>query len=501
MKAAKRIGIGAGSILVLLALLLVLPFFLPTGRLIPVAERLASEQLLEPVRIASIQLRFLPWPHLAVGGIEIGKKTFLRVENVRVTPRLASLFDDQKVIRNISVEGVTIGRKLIDKVAGWAAQGTSSGQPAPVRVEHIAIRNANIRLPEFRLNHVDVELDLTPEGGLSRAVIVADQEQVRATLVPAARQFALTLSARNWPLPAGPPFLLTALEAKGTLGPDGLVLPSIRATLYDGTVTGKLALGWKSDWTIGGLFQVKQVEVQPVVALFTRDTTISGRLSANPVIDMRAPSASQLADLINVETEFRVENGVLYKVDLSAAPRALLNKDAIKGGETRFNQFSGYLRVDQFGYQLSNLKISSGALSAVGHLLISPKQELAGRIEASVKGTGSLISTPLAVSGTVDDPVLRPTTGSLAGAAAGTALLGPGFGTAIGLKAAQLTERLFGSKPGKKSEAARAAPPLDPVTQSKQPAEVPAGQPQVSKPAASEPPKKQRSPMVNDSRR
>lgn len=156
MKAAKRIGIGVGSILVLLALLLVLPFFLPTGRLIPVAERLASEQLLEPVRIASMQLRFLPWPHLAVDGIEIGKKTFLRVENVRVTLRLTSLFDDQKVIRNISVEGVTISRTLIDKVAEWAAQGSASAQPSPVRVEHIAISNANIHLPEFRLKQVGV---------------------------------------------------------------------------------------------------------------------------------------------------------------------------------------------------------------------------------------------------------------------------------------------------------------------------------------------------------
>lgn len=499
MKVTKRIGISAGSILVLLALLLVLPFFVPTGRLIPLAERLASEQLREPVRIASIKLRFLPWPELALDGIEIGRKTFLWVENVRVRPRLTSLFYDQKVIRTISVEGVTIGQNLIDKVTGWAAKGGASGQPLPVRVEHIAVRNANIRLPEFRLNQVDVELDLTPEGGLSRAVIVADQGRARATLEPAAQQFALTLSGRNWPLPAGPPFLLTTLEANGTLGPGGLVLPSIRATLYDGTVTGKLAVGWNSDWTIGGLFQVKQVEVQPVVRLFTKHTTISGRLSANPVIDMRAPSASQLADLINVETEFRVENGVLYKVDLSAAPTALLNQDAIKGGETHFDQFSGYLRVDQFGYQLSNLKISSGALSAAGHLLISPKQELAGRIEAAVKGTGSLISTPLAVSGTVGDPVFRPTKGSLAGAAVGTALLGPGFGTAIGLKAAQLTERLFGSKPVKKSEAARAAPPLDPVTQPQTPAD-PSRQPQASQPDASEAPK-QRSPRVNDSRR
>lgn len=500
MKAAKGIGIGVASVLVLLALLLVLPFIVPTGRLIPVAERLASEQLLEPVRIASIQLRFLPWPHLAVVGIDIGKKTFLRVESVRVTPRLTSLFDDQKVIRNISVDGVTIGRRLIDKASGWAARGSAGEQPSAVRVERIEIRNADIRLPAFRLNQVGVELDLTPEGGLSRAQMVADQGRVQATLVPAGQQFALTLSARDWPIPAGPPFLLTTLAASGTLGPDGLLLPDIRASLYDGTVTGKLALGWKSDWTIAGLFEVKQVEIKPVVALFTRDTNISGRLSANPVIDMRAPSASQLADLVNVETEFRVENGILYKVNLSAAPKALLDKDAIRGGQTRFNEFSGYLRVDQFGYQLSNLKISSGVLSAAGHLLISPKQELDGRIEAAVKGTGSLISTPLAVSGTVEDPVLRPTKGSLAGAAAGTALLGPGLGTAIGLKAAQLTERLFGGRPPKKSEAARVAPPLDPVVRPGTDVQVPADKPQPSKPATSTNPD-QRSPITTDSRR
>lgn len=499
MKAAKGIGTGAAAVLALLVVLLVLPFVLPTGRLIPAAERLASEQLREPVRIASIQLRFLPWPHLAIEGIEIGKKTFLRVERVRVTPRLSSLPEAQKVIRDISVDGVTIGRRLVDKVSGWAAQGSSSAQPAPVRVERIVIRNASIRLPDFRLNQVGVELDLNPQGGLTRALIIADQGRVQAALMPAGRQFALKLTARGWPIPAGPPFLLSTLEASGTLGPDGLLLPVIQATLYDGTVSGKLALGWKDDWTIAGLFEVKQVEIQPMVALFTPDTTISGRLSANPVIDMRAPSASQLADLINVETEFRIENGMLHKVDLSAASKALLDKDAVRGGQTRFKEFSGYLRVNQFGYELSNLKISSGVLSAAGHLLISPEQKLAGRIEAAVKGTGSLVSTPLAVSGTVDDPVLRPTKGSLAGAAAGTALLGPGLGTAIGLKAAQLTERLFGAKPAGKGGAPRAAPPLDPVVQP-----GPAADPQTGKP---QPPGSatgttvQRSPTTTDSRR
>jgi hypothetical protein len=68
------------------------------------------------------------------------------------------------------------------------------------------------------------------------------------------------------------------------------------------------------------------------------------------------------------------------------------------------------------------------------------------------------VSTPLAVSGTVQSPTLFPTKAAMAGAAAGTALLGPGVGTTIGMKAGQMTERLFRKKPPKKTDPAKSAP-------------------------------------------
>jgi hypothetical protein len=252
--------------------------------------------------------------------------------------------------------------------------------------------------------------------------------------------------------------VLSSLDASGIVNADGLVFSAIDGRLYDGTLAGKLTVGWKKEWTISGNLDVRQVEIGPVVALYSKETTISGRLVANPAIDMRAPSASQLADAISVEADFKVEDGVLYKVDLAAAAKALFDKNAMKGGDTRFDEFSGHLTVDPDGYHLSGLKISSGVLKAQGELLISPKQELAGRIEVAVKGASAVVSTPLAVSGTVRNPTLFPTKAALAGAAAGTALLGPGVGTSIGMKAAQLTERLFTRKPAKKTDPNKSAP-------------------------------------------
>ncbi|HWH47914.1 MAG TPA: AsmA-like C-terminal region-containing protein [Burkholderiales bacterium] len=454
MKSRNRWYFGAG---IAVALLLVVPFLLPLGRLIPELERIASEQLKAPVRIESLRLFLLPLPHLSIDGITVGKQPFLQVQNVRVIPSLTSLFSEQKVIRKISLRGVLMNQRLIAKASTWAGRPASGG-PAPVRVERIEVRDANIDFTDFKLSHADVILELTPEGGLAQAQVHADQGRLVGTLVPQGKEFALKVSAQDWKLPAGPPILLSSLAASGILNADGLVLSTIDSRLYDGTLAGTLTVGWKKDWTVAGNFDVRQVEIGPLVALFSKETTISGRLLANPVIDMRAPSAAQLAEAISVESDFKVENGVLYKVDLAAAPKVLFNKDAMKGGDTRFQEFSGHLSVDPAGYHLTGLNISSGLFKAQGELSISPKQELAGRIDVEVKGTSNLVSTPLAVSGTVQNPTLFPTKAAMAGAAAGTALLGPGVGTTIGMKAGQFTERLFRKKPPKKTDSGTPPP-------------------------------------------
>jgi hypothetical protein len=107
--------------------------------------------------------------------------------------------------------------------------------------------------------------------------------------------------------------------------------------------------------------------------------------------------------------------------------------------------------MDPAGYHFSDLEISSGLLKATGDVTISKTKELSGDVSAAVRGTASLIATPLSLSGTVDDPVVRPSKAALAGAAVGTAIL-PGVGTAIGAKAGEFTKKLFGGGSRKRLE-------------------------------------------------
>lgn len=441
-KTRKRLLVGAG---ILVGVLLLLPFILPLGYFIPRIERVASEQLRDTVRISSLRLFVLPYPHLTIGGIEVGAKPYLQVRKVIVTPRLLTLFEEQKVIREISLRDVVIGQRLVAKASAWGAKPAATG-PSPVRVERVEIRDADVNLKDLRLRQVDLDLELNETGSLARAQLEAGKGAVRATLVPKGREYALDIEARNWTLPAGPPLVLSSLVAKGSIGAEGLNLPSISGRFYDGALAGKFSIGWKEGWRLAGSLDLQQVDIKPLVAVFSREATLSGRLSATPVIDMQAASAAQLGEALHVESPFRIEDGVIYDFDLAAAPKALLDKNALKGGQTRFDKFSGYLIVDPAGYHLIDLEIASGVLKAEGEVSISPDLKLNGIIDASVKGTSALVSTPLAVTGTVQDPFLYPSKAAIAGAAAGTALLGPGLGTTVGMKAMRLTGRIFGKK-------------------------------------------------------
>jgi hypothetical protein len=145
-----------------------------------------------------------------------------------------------------------------------------------------------------------------------------------------------------------------------------------------------------------------------------------------------------------------VHHGVLYGVDIQKAATSFISKEPTRG-ETRFDELSGHLAMARRAYRFTQLRIASGALAASGNVSISPAKELSGRINAKVKAAGiASASMPLNVTGTVHNPLLLPTGGTVAGAAVGTAILGPGVGTSLGAKVGEWTEGLFGKKEQKR---------------------------------------------------
>jgi uncharacterized protein involved in outer membrane biogenesis len=446
MKWLKRSAIALG---ILLAILAALPFFISLNDYIPAIEREVSARLKEPVTIRSLRAAVLPVPHLTVDGIAVGKTGDVKVGSVTVTPDVFSLLGSVKIIRSIEVDGLVLAEKAFDKIPVWA-KSDDSKEPARVRIRNIRLDGAVVHLGKTSFGPFDARISISAGGEPQEASISTRDGALKATVKPDQRNYLIDANAKSWKLPVGPPVLFDELSVKGVATPNSATLNEISAKLYAGTLKGTAALRWQKGLQLTGRFDVHQIELKDLVPLLSPGNRMSGRLNAKPVVSAKAASAAQLADALRLETPFNVHHGVLYGVDIQKAATSLISKEPTRG-ETRFDELSGNLVMERRAYRFSQLKIASGALAASGNVSISPTKELSGRINAEVKAASiASASMPLNVSGTVQNPLLLPTGGTVAGAAVGTAILGPGVGTSLGAKVGEWTESLFGKKEQKR---------------------------------------------------
>lgn len=443
MKWLKRL---LALFVLLVAALGIVPFFVSVDDYRPRIEQLLSERIKEPVRLKSLRLAGLPLPHLVIEGVEIGKAD-VKVGKIAVTPDLLSLLGDIKVIRSVVVSGLVINQHALDRLPLWMASDPRA-KPASftVLVRNINLDDATLKLQKAAFGPFDARVSIAGNGQPEHADITTHDGKFKLAIKPAGKKFNIEAQAKDWRLPAGPPIHFTELQVKGVATLEDANLPEIRAKLYGGTVTGQMTVGWHKGLQLKGDYAVSAVELRELVPLFSPNTRLSGRLTAKPVFSANAPSAEQLKNALKLETPFDIRDGVLQGIDIQKAASSLLTKDS--SGETRFDTLSGHFAMERGTQRITGLKVSSGSLAADGNVTIAPNKALSGRVNAQVKVGGLATATvPLNLSGTLDSPLALPTGAAVTGGAIGTAIL-PGVGTALGAKAGNWAEGLFGG--GKK---------------------------------------------------
>lgn len=448
MKWLKWTGVAVGLIVAALA---AAPFFISLDEYIPVLERELSARLKEPVKITSLRAGGLPLPHATITGITVGRTDDIRVGKVTVTPDLWSLASATKVVRSIEIDGLELTQRGIDRIPVWAqadARPGTPGRPPVVRVQSIRLDDAVLKLQQITFGPFDARLGLDADGSPESASVVTRDGNFKAYIKPQKRGFLIDAVAKSWKPPVGPAVHFDELIIKGAATLQNANLGDIRAKLYGGSVSGKLVANWEKGVQLKGNAEVDQVDIASVLKALGRPASLGGRITAKPIaFSASAAKPDQVLNALRLETPFDVQDGVLNGIDIKKAATSLVSRDGGQGGQTRFNRLSGHLVLDRGTRRLTRLEAVSGSLSANGNVVVSPRDELSGRVNASVKAASVAAATvPLNVSGTVESPLLLPTGGTVAGAAVGTAILGPGVGTSVGAKVGQWTEGLFGKK-------------------------------------------------------
>lgn len=312
--------------------------------------------------------------------------------------------------------------------------------PIPGRLDGNCTLSLRAPTPETLVRDPGLECTLSRSAG-------AERTRIDLHTSPVAAGLAYRVSMENLTIPVGPALHVRNAEAKGLLHAQTLGIEKMTLSAYQGGLEASGELHWNEGWRFRFDAAVRGMEIEPVLAAFgTR--SLNGLIDARCSGTLRADTFGSLARTPDLGCDFQIRNGVIYDTDLERAA-TLVGGAATSAGSTPFDTLEGTLRLVNRQTRFDPIRIHSAALEAAGAVSISPARQLSGELRVGLKHTGGIASVPLAISGTPGDPVIRPTKSALAGGAAGTLMLGPGIGTAIGVKVGEAVEK-FGKwlKPG-----------------------------------------------------
>lgn len=445
MKKTKKILIG---FVISISLLIILPFLIPMQTYLHKAERVASEKLGVPVTIATGHWSLLPSPRVVVNDITVGRAQEVKVAQITVIPTFSSLFTATKVI-DLKVSKPIIKQAGLDFISALAGKNTGAGGEATaINIRHVTLDGLQLDWPKVKLPVINLDAHLKNANTLESARLETTDGALKADIKPKGSEHSISVTLVKWTSPVGLPVLIDKGRLEIRLKGSQLEIPDIDIKLYDGKLTGNAVVSWSKSWRMSGKLNIENLAVKEPSSLVSKSVYLSGNLFANGSFSSSVKEAGQLADNLIANFKFKVNNGVLHGLDLVKIA-SLLIKQGSSGGTTEFEEFSGLLNMTGKQYQLRDLKISSGLLAATGQVKVKSNKQLDGVVEVEVKSGVSLAAIPLEVSGTVSNPVVLPSKAALAGAVAGTAILGPGLGTGLGVKAGGVIDKFKGLFDGK----------------------------------------------------
>ena len=378
-------------------------------------EREATAALGVPVTLSRVAVDVFPLPAVVLEGLNVQAKPALTLARVEARPVWSALLRGRLAVATLIVrEAVLPQTTLVLLGARVQDPARKPGPPGP-------------------------DDEATDLSWLPRKVVLDDVTWIGAQGRSSTVQAELALDEDGWPAVATVAVVrgaLAGLKAELKREADLQTAWTLKVDVGGGTLQGPLKVTMPEpgaqarDLVLDGVLETRGVEVS---ALTAPSRTLTGRLDASTTLSARInpkASAAAITDALRTQTRFTVHGAVLQGLDLA---RAVVSVGLSRGGLTELDTLAGQVNTRGQTIALSNLEARSGVLSATGEVTVAPSRELSGRLRVDMTrgASGGVVSVPLAVGGTLDEPSVMLSRSALLGAAIGTAIM-PGVGTGAG---------------------------------------------------------------------
>ena len=402
------------GVVTLLVLAVVLVQVVPLGAVNSRLEKSLAAWLHDDVSSGGLRVALFPRPHVKIENLSLGKVLDAKAVSGRLYMDLSTLFGDRFVIDTLELTEVNIAAEALPRALKWAdAEGRGKG----IEIDKIVLHSVKVNVNGVALDEFDADLKLDKSGKIVRAsarakdgkwnVDVAPNKVVGGEASAGATvndPWAIEFSARGMNLPMGTPLPVSNISAKGTMFDEGMVFPQVDAKLFEGTLSGNLKILWKQGVSLNGEFSVEKLKVSQLTEVFTRDVSLSGKLDGKFTASGEAATVGALLDRPIIQGDFAVKDGTVGNVDLVQVMRS----PGSVGGQSKFSDLSGQLRVSDGVIHYEKLKLTGGVLLANGNVhVVLANSTLSGGVSSEIRSSVAQDRASFSVGGKVSRPALR----------------------------------------------------------------------------------------------
>lgn len=271
-------------------------YLIPVSTYLPELEKIASKQLQTPVKIQSLSLAALPYPHLALHQVRLGGAEGIYAENIAVSFDLKALLAGKKEVRDIRASLVTVHyaelRKLMTQL------GKTSGKPA-VTLREFQADEVTLILPALTLHDAATRVTFAADGKLAKIWVSLDKEHLSATLLPQAqRHFALQVEAKDWATPLFPRLVWDKLHLDGVISETDFVATQLTAAMGDMQIAASARAAFAQNLQLTVQLDQLDAPIAPLLKLFQQSMPATGTLHIAGKLQGSANTLAELAQRV-----------------------------------------------------------------------------------------------------------------------------------------------------------------------------------------------------------
>jgi hypothetical protein len=148
-----------------------------------------------------------------------------------------------------------------------------------------------------------------------------------------------------------------------------------------------------------------KVSAKDLVAAFTKDIAVTGKLDGNFNFATEGPDVATLFAAPRVNGKFRLVEGSISNVDLVAVMQS--DTAGQRAGVTKFAELTGEYGAADHRSAFRQVNLQGGVLRGNGALDVGANSILSGRVQLEIRSQVAQDRGAFNVSGTISRPIIR----------------------------------------------------------------------------------------------